>query len=149
MLAQVRWRACGTARRWCSSTGSEAARGKQWLESYRREPQGGTGLDEKAAMKMDKRARSAMFRSSQRGWLELDVLLGRYAAANLRNISANEQLLEQYEKLLDSEAPDVFQWATAQSEPPAELAQIVDRIQRFTFGLEDSGSSRQQPDTSL
>ena len=47
-----------------------------------------------------------LYRSKQRGWLEVDIILGSWASDNLMNLS-NTQLVN-YEKILNQDTNDIF-----------------------------------------
>ncbi|KAF0698744.1 Aste57867_10649 [Aphanomyces stellatus] len=47
-----------------------------------------------------------IYRSKQRGWLEVDLLLGRWASENVYSLSTDE--LKQYEDILNRETIDIF-----------------------------------------
>jgi len=78
------------------------------------------------------RIRRILFRSRQRGWLELDVLLGRWAADNIAGLSVGE--VEQLERLLDAETPDLFRWIASEDPcAPAEFdGSVLSRIRAHT-----------------
>ena len=59
-------------------------------------------------------------RSKQRGFLELDLMFGTWAEANVETLTVAE--LKMYESLLDEEIPDMFKWLTGQLDPPAHVA---------------------------
>ena len=70
--------------------------------------------------------RRLLYRSQQRGWLELDLVMGQWAQENLSSL--NDELLKEYSELLDEENPDLFKWFTGQLKAP-------DRVQKnFAFG---------------
>eukprot|EP00887_Chlorella_sp_A99_P002170 scaffold21.g2170.t1 len=60
-----------------------------------------------------------LYRSRQRGWLELDLLVGMWADRHVAALSSEE--LADFEGVLRLENPDLFKWLTGQLEPPAEL----------------------------
>jgi succinate dehydrogenase assembly factor 2 len=49
----------------------------------------------------DKLRRSLLYRSKQRGWLEMDIMLGNWASANLHKLDTAQ--LHQFEQLLKLE----------------------------------------------
>ncbi|CAK9202905.1 unnamed protein product [Sphagnum jensenii] len=60
-----------------------------------------------------------LYRSRQRGYLELDLLLGKWAENNAAHL--NEKRLQDLVDLLEQENPDLWQWLTGQAEPPSDL----------------------------
>merc|ERR1712046_237964 len=63
--------------------------------------------------------RKLIYRSKQRGWLEMDLILGDWASKHL--LTMNETELKQFEIILDLENPDLFKWLTGQTKVPDEL----------------------------
>ena len=51
--------------------------------------------------------------SEQRGFLELDLIVGGWAEANLPSLSAAE--LKDFAVVLDQENPELFKWLTGQA----------------------------------
>lgn len=47
-----------------------------------------------------------IYRSKQRGWLEVDLILGTWAEQNIPNLEKTE--LEEYEKILNLETIEIF-----------------------------------------
>ncbi|KXZ53209.1 hypothetical protein GPECTOR_7g1102 [Gonium pectorale] len=64
-------------------------------------------------------ANKLMYRSKQRGFLELDLLMGLWAETHIPKMSVPE--LEQMARVLDEENPDLFKWLTGQLQPPERL----------------------------
>ena len=62
-----------------------------------------------------------MYRARQRGWLELDLIVGSWAEKNVPGM--NSQDLEEFEALLNVENPDLFKWLTGQLDPPEDVLQ--------------------------
>ncbi|KAL6785119.1 SDHAF2 [Auxenochlorella protothecoides x Auxenochlorella symbiontica] len=60
-----------------------------------------------------------LYRSRQRGWLELDLLMGMWAEQNVPTMTAKQ--LEDYNVVLDEENPDLFKWLTNQLPTPEHL----------------------------
>mmetsp|Transcript_17338 Transcript_17338/g.24859 ORF Transcript_17338/g.24859 Transcript_17338/m.24859 type:complete len:153 (+) Transcript_17338:174-632(+) len=110
---------------------SSEVRTVNWLSEHLASPQNGAAIE--GEVSMEKRLRMAVFRSSQRGWLELDVLLGKFAAHNLSVVAEDEEIFAQYEKLLDADGPDVYAWTTKRADPPKELEPIITLIRDFVF----------------
>jgi succinate dehydrogenase assembly factor 2 len=71
-----------------------------------------------------------LYRSKQRGWLEVDLLLGTWAELHLAALP--EELLPSYERILNRETLDIFNMITGKEAPPAELeGPVMDSIKRF------------------
>lgn len=62
-------------------------------------------------------------RSMRRGIKEMDMILSRYAAARLAGM--DDPALALYERLLDENDQDLYQWVSGQAVPPAEMAALV------------------------
>ena len=60
-----------------------------------------------------------LYHSKQRGWLELDLILGTFAEQNLAKL--NERDVLDYEKILEEESPDLFKWLSGQVPIPDEF----------------------------
>ena len=67
-------------------------------------------------------------RSRQRGFNEMDQILGSFAAAQLAGLSPG--LLDQYEALLDIPDWDAFGWIAGGQAAPPDLAGIVREIRK-------------------
>lgn len=63
------------------------------------------------------RQRRILFRSWHRGMREMDLLLGRFANAEIGNLSECE--LGDYELLLEAPDRDVFSWLTGEADTPS------------------------------
>ena len=85
----------------------------------------GTGEDPRR-----QRLNRLLYHAKQRGWLELDIILGQWAEKNLEHMSSER--LDDFEELLGVENPDVFKYLTGQIEPPQELQRnpVFDMIRR-------------------
>jgi succinate dehydrogenase flavin-adding protein (antitoxin of CptAB toxin-antitoxin module) len=60
-----------------------------------------------------------MYHAKQRGWLELDLIIGQWAEKNLQSLSSEE--LKDFEELLGCENPDLFKYLTNQMEAGEDL----------------------------
>jgi len=69
--------------------------------------------------KRRQRLNRLLYHAKQRGWLELDIILGQWAEKNLEQLSSER--LDDFEELLGVENPDVFKYLTGQIEPDEEL----------------------------
>eukprot|EP00658_Telonema_sp_P-2_P050155 TRINITY_DN38200_c0_g1_i2.p1 TRINITY_DN38200_c0_g1~~TRINITY_DN38200_c0_g1_i2.p1 ORF type:complete len:164 (-),score=62.87 TRINITY_DN38200_c0_g1_i2:268-759(-) len=67
--------------------------------------------------------RKLIYRAKQRGWLEMDLILGDWAATNL--VDMEEFQLRQFEEILDMENPDLFKWLTGQEAVPEEIDSVL------------------------
>mmetsp|Transcript_15319 Transcript_15319/g.25282 ORF Transcript_15319/g.25282 Transcript_15319/m.25282 type:complete len:143 (-) Transcript_15319:186-614(-) len=63
--------------------------------------------------------RALLYRSTQRGWLELDLLLGSWARKNINAL--NEQQLREFDAILLQENPDLYKWITQAVPIPEHL----------------------------
>uniref|UniRef100_A0ACD5VUD9 Uncharacterized protein n=1 Tax=Avena sativa TaxID=4498 RepID=A0ACD5VUD9_AVESA len=59
---------------------------------------------------------SLMYRSKQRGFLELDLVLGTWVEQHIR--SMDEANIRSLLQVLDLENPDLWKWLTGQEQPP-------------------------------
>ena len=60
-----------------------------------------------------------IYRSKQRGWLEMDIMLGNWAAANLQQLEEPE--LAEFQAVIDMENPDLYKYLTGQEAVPDEV----------------------------
>jgi antitoxin CptB len=63
------------------------------------------------------RRRRILFRSWHRGMREMDLVLGRFADAEIASLGSSE--LDDYELLLEAQDGDVFRWITGEAEIPS------------------------------
>jgi len=77
------------------------------------------------------RRKRAIYRASHRGTKEMDLVLGRFAAAHVERMDNDE--LDVLEELLALPDPDLNRWTML--EPPslenADLARLIARIRAF------------------
>mmetsp|Transcript_22135 Transcript_22135/g.48584 ORF Transcript_22135/g.48584 Transcript_22135/m.48584 type:complete len:204 (-) Transcript_22135:202-813(-) len=64
--------------------------------------------------------RRMLYRSQQRGFLELDLIVGRWVAENVQAL--NDDDLHNLVMVLDEENPDLYRWLTEQEAPPSHMA---------------------------
>ncbi len=74
------------------------------------------------------RRKRLKYRSQHRGTKELDLLLGRFAAARLDALDAAQ--IARFEALLEAPSPLVYAWVIGQDAPPPELDSDVLRLLR-------------------
>lgn len=68
---------------------------------------------------LDARRKKLLFRSWHRGMREMDLILGRFADAEIAALTGDE--IDQYERLLDISDADLLPWITGQRAIPADL----------------------------
>ncbi|CAK0855445.1 unnamed protein product, partial [Prorocentrum cordatum] len=94
---------------------------------------------------LEARRKKMLWRAKSRGWLEIDVLMGTFAAKRLPGF--DEQKLDLFEEVLELENPDLFKWFTGQTPVPSELldsnpvmAEMMEFVkQDHKTGLNDRG----------
>lgn len=78
-----------------------------------------------------------LYRSRQRGFLEMDLLVGLYAERRLPQMAGHE--LAAFSAVLDQENPDLFKWLTGQEQAPdamlANAAFLVRPTSSLAIGL--------------
>lgn len=81
--------------------------------------------------RLTERRKRAIYRAGHRGTKEMDLILGRFAAANVEHMDDHE--LGVFEVLLSLPDPDLNRWTTLQ--PPAlgnaDLMRMIARIRLF------------------
>ncbi len=79
---------------------------------------------------LDARRRRALFRSWHRGMREMDILMGRFADAQLAELSDAE--LGDFEALMEAPDRDIFGWLTGEVDiPPAYDTPVFRKILAF------------------
>lgn len=87
-------------------------------------------MTEIAAEGLDTRRRKILFRAWHRGTREMDLLLGRFADAELKGLSDDE--LDDLEALMEAPDRDVFTWLTGEAETPANYdTDVFRRVRAF------------------
>jgi len=81
-----------------------------------------------------------IYRSKQRGWLEVDLLLGTYAGENVPLMSPDE--LEQFEDFINLETIDIYNIITLRTDIPDELKSqlsgepsMAEKIQKWASSM--------------
>jgi succinate dehydrogenase assembly factor 2 len=79
------------------------------------------------------RRRRMIYRSKQRGWLEVDLLLGSYAAVHVNGMSTAE--LDEFEAILKEETIDTFNFVTGKAPlpPHLEMNGVMRSLQKYTL----------------
>lgn len=76
------------------------------------------------------RRKRMIYRSKQRGWLEVDLLLGSFAALYCPTMTAQE--LDEYELILREETIDTFNYITGKDALPDHLKNnMMQRLQDY------------------
>jgi antitoxin CptB len=79
---------------------------------------------------LDDRRKRLLFRCWHRGTREMDLILGRFADAEIANLSDDE--LTEFESLMDAPDPDLYAALTGNMPPAPEYASAVfERIKSF------------------
>jgi len=85
---------------------------------------------------IEKRRKRLRYRSWHRGMKEVDLIIGRFADANLDTFS--DQQLDQFERILDQSDPDLFAWVSGRQPLPAKLDDnVMKLIMNFRYSVHD------------
>lgn len=68
---------------------------------------------------LENKRKRLIFRSGHRGTKEMDLIMGSFAAAHVPAFTEAE--LEEYERLLTNNDPDLYNWITGQEAVPANI----------------------------
>ena len=88
-------------------------------------------------LELQVRKKRLVYRSKQRGWLEVDLLLGTWANENVPSLSAEE--LDEFEAFVNMETIDIYNIVTLRLDIPEGLCTpdgngVVERIQSWAKG---------------
>ncbi|CAM9470843.1 unnamed protein product [Laminaria digitata] len=76
------------------------------------------------------RRKRLVYRSKQRGWLEVDLLMGTWAEKNVPHLTIEE--MDSYEDILNLETVDIFSFIAGNAEPPAFVdTPMMKRLQAY------------------
>ena len=86
---------------------------------------------------MQVRKKRLVYRSKQRGWLEVDLLLGTWANENVHLLSPEE--LDEFEAFVNMETIDIYNIVTLRIDIPESLRTehghgVVEQIQEWARG---------------
>ena len=85
---------------------------------------------------LDARRRRVLFRSWHRGIREMDLVLGRFADAEIDALSDEE--LTVYEALMEVPDRDLLKWVTGEAKVPANYdTSVFARVKAFNMTVED------------
>jgi len=80
------------------------------------------------------RQKRLIYRAKQRGWLEVDLLLGTWASENVPKMQEGEEL-DQFEDFVNMETIDIYNIITLRLDVPDDLKRdgngVVERIQEW------------------
>ena len=81
----------------------------------------------------DARKKQLLYRSKQRGWLELDLIMGSWAERHIPTLSDTE--LQQYESVVRRENPDLMKWLIERAPVPEDVDnEVLQRLIQYTHG---------------
>eukprot|EP00607_Mallomonas_marina_P001143 CAMPEP_0182430790 /NCGR_PEP_ID=MMETSP1167-20130531/43374_1 /TAXON_ID=2988 /ORGANISM="Mallomonas Sp, Strain CCMP3275" /LENGTH=166 /DNA_ID=CAMNT_0024616271 /DNA_START=81 /DNA_END=581 /DNA_ORIENTATION=- len=85
------------------------------------------------------RRRRMIYRSKQRGWLEVDLLMGSWAAENVPLLTEEE--LDQYDAILEEETIDIFNYMSGQQPLPSHLAELplMEKLRKYSYAKNIKG----------
>jgi len=92
-----------------------------------------TNESTKEQRELQVRRKRLVYRSKQRGWLEVDLLLGTWAAENVPSLTVDE--LDEFENFVNMETIDIYNVLTLRVDVPEEMRgsmdekSLVERIQ--------------------
>jgi len=79
---------------------------------------------------LDPRRRKLLFRSWHRGMREMDLVMGKFADAEISRLSEAE--LDEYERLIELPDGELLGWITGEQEIPAEQdGGVLRRLRAF------------------
>ena len=98
------------------------------------------------------RRKRLIYRSKQRGWLEVDLLLGSWAAENVATLTKEE--CDAYEHILNCETIDIFNFITGKDPVPPRLdTPVMKRLQDYCasapLGTDPEGYATAKADANL
>ncbi|CAM9301804.1 unnamed protein product [Chrysoparadoxa australica] len=78
------------------------------------------------------RRKRLIYRSKQRGWLEVDLLMGTWAHQNVMTLTVPE--MDEYEAILNCETIDIYNYISGSQPPPQHLdTPMLKRLQDFAL----------------
>lgn len=79
---------------------------------------------------LDPRRRKILFRAWHRGMREMDLIMGRFADAEIGNLSEAE--LDQFERLIEVLDRDLLSWVTGEAQVPENYdSDVFRRLKAF------------------
>eukprot|EP01039_Chlorochromonas_danica_P006444 gene6444-7107_t len=88
------------------------------------------------------RRKRLIYRSKQRGWLEVDILLGSWAARHVPQLTKEQ--MDDYEAILREETIDIFNFVSGKDALPERLqgSQIMKQLQEYAMKSEVTDPER-------
>lgn len=71
---------------------------------------------------LENRRKRLIYRSKQRGWLEVDLLLGTWASMHVPTLNTHE--LNEFERFVNMETIDIYNVLTLRSDVPEEMSSL-------------------------
>ncbi|HEV2604139.1 MAG TPA: succinate dehydrogenase assembly factor 2 [Microvirga sp.] len=78
---------------------------------------------QRSSADLDSRRRRVLFRSWHRGLREMDLIMGRFADAEIGTMSDAD--LDEFERLIEVPDRDLFRWITGEDETPSNYDTAV------------------------
>jgi antitoxin CptB len=79
---------------------------------------------------LDPRRRKILFRAWHRGMREMDLIMGRFADAEIGGLSEAE--LDEFERLIEALDRDLLSWVTGEAEVPENYdSEVFRRLKAF------------------
>jgi succinate dehydrogenase assembly factor 2 len=88
-----------------------------------------TAASSKEEMELDVRRKRLVYRAKQRGWLEVDLLLGTWANQNVSKLGADE--LDQFESFVNLETIDIYHLLISSDVKKKNGGGVVEQIQEW------------------
>ena len=94
-----------------------------------------TDMNEKETRELDIRKKRLIYRSKQRGWLEVDLLLGTWASEHVSSLSVSQ--LDEFESFVNLETIDIYNVLTLRTDVPEDMKStngemtLVEKIQNW------------------
>ena len=91
---------------------------------------------------LETRRKRLIWRSKQRGWLEVDMLMGTWAVENVPKL--NKEEMDQYENLLNLETLDLFNVVSkpvVEGVPANVQGPVLERIRQYARGFKSDPES--------
>jgi antitoxin CptB len=82
-------------------------------------------------LEQDIRLKRLLYRSWHRGCKETDIVLGNFAEENLGKLDALQ--LDMYEKLLDEQDWDIWNWLTGKDTPKDEYIPFLNMLRAYSL----------------